>query len=72
MTAKDRAAELKKRSKLRAPRQSLRDIEAFFIDYNPRDDKRFHPLGAHGPRRAAKLVKKGITVFNKQRRSGQK
>lgn len=54
------------------PRQILPDIEAFFIDYNRLDDKKFHPLGVHGLRRAEKLVKKGIAVFKKQRRSNQK
>lgn len=55
------------------PHQTVRDIEAFFIDYNRLDDKKFHPLGVHGPRRAEKLVKKGIAVFKKkQPRSDQK
>jgi inorganic pyrophosphatase len=54
------------------PRPILHDIQAFFVDYNRLDDKKFHPLGVRGPRRAEKLVKKGIAVFKKQRRDAQK
>lgn len=50
------------------PRPTLRDIEAFFVDYNRLDDKKFRPLGVHGPHRAEKLVRKGIATFKEQQR----
>jgi inorganic pyrophosphatase len=54
------------------PPPTMRDIEAFFVDYNRLDDKKFDPLGVHGPRRAAKLVSQGIAAFKKQRRGDHK
>jgi inorganic pyrophosphatase len=42
---------------------TLRDIKAFFEDYNDLHGKKFKPLGDHGPRRARKLVDRGMSAF---------
>ena len=36
----------------------LQEIEHIFISYNEQRGKKFQPLGRHGPKRAAQLVKK--------------
>jgi inorganic pyrophosphatase len=46
---------------------TLTDIKAFFVEYNKLHAKKFEPLGDYGPRRAGKLVKKGMDAFRKQR-----
>jgi len=46
---------------------TLKDIKAFFIDYNQLHQKKFQPLGDHGPRRAQKLVREGMAIFKKRR-----
>jgi inorganic pyrophosphatase len=43
--------------------QTLEDIKAFFVDYNKLHDKKFKPVGEHGPRRANKLIKMGMKGF---------
>jgi inorganic pyrophosphatase len=45
---------------------TLDDIKAFFVDYNKLHDKQFQILGEHGPRRAGKLVRKGISAYQKR------
>jgi inorganic pyrophosphatase len=42
------------------PEELLVEIEHFFISYNELKEKEFVPLGRYGPKRALKLVKKGI------------
>jgi len=49
------------------PPHTLKDIKAFFVDYNKLHKKKFEPLGDHGPRRAQKLVKQGMDGFRKQK-----
>jgi inorganic pyrophosphatase len=44
------------------------EIEAFFIDYNRAKGKKFKPLKRAGPKPAAKLVKRGMTAFDKKRK----
>ncbi len=36
----------------------LKEIEHFFISYNQERGKKFRPIGRHGPKRAALLVRK--------------
>ncbi len=36
----------------------LKEIEHFFISYNQERGKKFRPIGRHGPKRAAQLVRK--------------
>ena len=50
------------------PEELLREIEHFFISYNQLKEKEFVPLGRFGPRRALKLVKKGIVRQKKAKR----
>lgn len=45
---------------------TLEDITAFFVDYNKLHDKKFEPVGRHGPRRGAKLVKQGAAAYKAQ------
>jgi inorganic pyrophosphatase len=45
---------------------TLDDIKAFFVEYNKLHDKQFQIRGEHGPRRAGKLVKKGIVAYRNQ------
>ena len=47
------------------PPHMLDDIKAFFVDYNKLHGKQFKTRGEHGPGRAAKLVKKGISAYKK-------
>ncbi len=49
---------------------TLDDITAFFIDYNKLHDKKFEPLGTHGPRRGAKLVKRGEGAYKSNHHRG--
>lgn len=49
------------------PPHTVKDIKAFFIDYNKLHEKKFEPLGRPGPRRAQRLVKQGMEAFKKQR-----
>jgi inorganic pyrophosphatase len=44
---------------------TLDDIKAFFVEYNKLHDKQFQIRGDHGPRRADKLVKKGVAAYEK-------
>ena len=48
------------------PDALLRDLTAFFVDFNRLDNKKFDPIAMHGPRRAEKLVKKGVAAFKKK------
>jgi hypothetical protein len=48
----------------------LEDITAFFIDYNKLHDKKFEPLGSHGPRRGEKLVKRGEAAYKANHHGG--
>ena len=45
---------------------TMKDIKAFFVDYNRLHDKQFQVRGDHGPGRAGKLLKKGIASYKKQ------
>ena len=45
---------------------TLDDIKGFFVDYNRLHGKQFKIRGEHGPSRAAKLVKKGVTAYGKK------
>ena len=44
------------------------EIEDFFISYNKIQGRKFKPIGRHGPKRALKLVKKGISSFRRDKR----
>jgi inorganic pyrophosphatase len=44
------------------------EIEDFFISYNKIQGSKFKPIGRHGPKRALKLVKKGISSFRRDKR----
>jgi inorganic pyrophosphatase len=44
---------------------TLDDIKAFFVDYNRLHDKQFQIRSEHGPGRAGKLVKKGVSAYQK-------
>jgi inorganic pyrophosphatase len=44
------------------------EIEEFFISYNKIQGSKFKPIGRHGPKRALKLVKKGISSFRRDKR----
>jgi len=46
----------------------LKDLKGFFVDYNRLYDRKFEPLGDHGPKRAEKLIKAGMAAFTKQHR----
>jgi inorganic pyrophosphatase len=46
--------------------QTLEDIEAFFVDYNKLHEKKFKPLGKHGPRRAHKLIELGRDAYKRK------
>ena len=50
------------------PEELLREIEHFFISYNQLKEKEFVPLGRFGPKRAVKLVKRGIVRQKKAKR----
>ena len=49
------------------PEELLREIEHFFVSYNQLKDKEFIPLGRFGPKRALRLVRKGILMNKKTR-----
>ncbi len=42
------------------PQMLIEEIEAFFIQYNKLEGKRFHPLGWYGPKRAFSLLNENI------------
>jgi inorganic pyrophosphatase len=44
----------------------LKEIEQFFISYNKSAGKKFRPIGHHGPKRAEKLVRKGMKRFSRK------
>ncbi len=52
----------------RIARRVAREIEHFFISYNELKGKEFVPLGRFGPKRALKLVKRGILSEKKAKR----
>jgi inorganic pyrophosphatase len=49
---------------------TLEDITEFFVDYNRLHDKKFEPLGSHGPRRGEKLVKRGEAAYKANHHGG--
>jgi len=50
------------------PPSLIKDIEAFFVNYNALQGKRFECRGCHGPRRALSLLRAGVKAYRKQRR----
>ena len=46
----------------------LKDIKAFFTQYNQLEDKKFECLKDHGPKGAMKLVEAGKGLFQKKKR----
>lgn len=48
------------------------EIEEFFISYNKIEGRKFKPLGRHGPKRALKLVKKGMDSFRRDQSKKRK
>jgi inorganic pyrophosphatase len=50
----------------------LKEIEHFFVSYNRARGKEFKPLGRHGPKRARKLVEKGMAAFARKHRRTSK
>ena len=46
----------------------LKDIKAFFTQYNELQDKKFECLKDHGPKGAMKLVESGMALFKKNHR----
>jgi inorganic pyrophosphatase len=51
------------------PKQTLKEIERFFVSYNELTGKKFKILDYRGPRAAVKLVKRAIKCFRKKRSS---
>ncbi len=51
-------------------RELIDEIEDFFVAYNKERGKLFKPLGRHGPKRAMKLVKQGMTAFRRNQKNG--
>jgi inorganic pyrophosphatase len=50
----------------------LKDIKAFFIQYNELHEKKFECLKDRGPKGATKLIEAGAALFKKKhRRNGQ-
>ena len=49
------------------PKNCFEKIEHFFVSYNQLKDKEFIPLGRFGPKRALRLVRKGILMNKKTR-----
>jgi inorganic pyrophosphatase len=47
------------------PQHLAKEIEAFFVQYNRLDGKRFTPLGWYGPKRAEALIEEGIKYHKK-------
>jgi inorganic pyrophosphatase len=48
----------------------LDEIEDFFVFYNRERGKLFRPLGRYGPKRAMKLVNKGMKAYKRHRKNG--
>ena len=55
------------RSLIELPEELLREKEHFSVSYNQLKNKEFIPLGRFGPKRALRLVRKGILMNKKTR-----
>jgi inorganic pyrophosphatase len=45
------------------------EMEHFFVSYNEMRGKVFTPIGRFGPKRALKLIKRGMRTFKEQSKS---
>ena len=52
--------------------QLIEEIEHFFVSYNAAKDKEFKPLGRFGTKRAGEIVKEGMKMFRRGRKSASK
>jgi inorganic pyrophosphatase len=56
------------RSLKNLPPSLSEEIEHFFVSYNAMVGKQFQPLGRYGPRRAEKVIRRGMKRYQREKR----